>query len=484
MSNAPASALPPQAQCLVAAGLQSRILTPGDVEYSQRNDSYWCNSAKLHPACIVQPRSAGEVAAAVKALAGAEQAFAIRAGGHTNWAGSNNIDGGVTIDLGLINGTTYDTVTATANIGPGAKWKHIYEEFEKHGRVVAGGREAEVGAGGFLLGGGNTFYSARYGFACDNVLAYEVVLGDGRIITADADGEHADLFRVLKGGSNNFGIVTQFTMRTFPSGPIWGGYVVRPMEIMPAAAEAIVNFTAGTSKDLDSSLNISLCYVPRFGGNVVVAICNNVAGVENPPAFHEFQKMPEIINNFKMTTLQEVLPYASLPPNYFNIWYTLSFKNDASIIAKAYELFNQLTSKAQEKVADGDFATHCSFQPIPREYSQQSIANGGNVLGLDRYPHDAIMIQVNLSVRTQELANWARPQVREMVEGIRKFAETIDGGVCPWLYLNYASPDQKVLESYGKENVEKMRKAAAKYDAGGVFQRLCPGGFKISSVRG
>lgn len=316
MSNTPASEPCPQAQCLVAAGLQSCILTPGNAKYTERNESYWCNSAKLRPACIVQPHSAVEVAAAVKALVGAEQAFAIRAGGHTNWAGSNNIDGGVTIDLGLLNETKYDATTEMAHIGPGAKWKHIYDELDKHGRVVAGGREAEVGAGGFLLGGGNTFYSARYGFACDTVLAYEVVLADGHIVTADADGQHADLFRVLKGGSNNFGIVTKFTMRTFPRVPIWGGYAVRPMDIMPAAAKAVANFVTGTSKDLDSSLNISICHIPRFGGSVVVTICNNVAGVENPPAFDEFRKMPEVVNNFQMTTIQEVLAYASLPPNY------------------------------------------------------------------------------------------------------------------------------------------------------------------------
>lgn len=111
-----------------------------------------------------------------------------------NWPGSNNITDGVTIDLALLNATTYDSDTKLAHVGPGAKWKDVYAELDNHGRVVVGAREAEVGVGGFLLGGGNTYYTPRYGFACDNIDAYEVVLTDGRIVTAEAGGDTAGKF--------------------------------------------------------------------------------------------------------------------------------------------------------------------------------------------------------------------------------------------------------------------------------------------------
>lgn len=306
----------PQVESLVAAGLQSRILLPDDEKYTERVNSYWCNSAKLRPAAIVQPSSALEVSTAVKALAGAGQVFAIRAGGHTNFAGSNNIDGsGVTIDLGLLNATTYDAATQTAHVEPAAKWKNVYLELDKYGRVVIGAREAEVGVGGFLLGGGNTFYTARYGFACDNVLAFEVVLADGRVVTADATGEHADLFRVLKGGSNNFGIVTRFILRTIPSSPFWGGIVVHPKEVIPKSAKAIEEFAAVVN-DPDSSLNFSIGRSPRYGGDAALAILTNVAGVESPAAFQSFLKMPQIMSNLKPTTINEVIHYAALPGDY------------------------------------------------------------------------------------------------------------------------------------------------------------------------
>lgn len=102
----------------------------------------------------------------------------------------------------------------------------------------------------------------------------------------------------------------------------------------------------------------------------------------------------------------------------------------------------------------------------------------GNVLGLEQNKHDAILIQASASVRTHELEEWVRPKVRAVVEGTRTFAATIKDGVVPWIYLNYAHASQDVLQSYGPDNVRLIRETASRYDPEGVFQHLCPGGFK------
>lgn len=81
-----------------------------------------------------------------------------------------------------------------------------------------------IGVGGLTLGGGNSYYAARKGLACDNVLRFEIVLGDGSIATASAS-ERPDLFQALKGSSNNLGIVTRFDLEAFDNGngTIFGG---------------------------------------------------------------------------------------------------------------------------------------------------------------------------------------------------------------------------------------------------------------------
>ena len=75
---------------------------------------------------------------------------------------------------------------------------------------------------GLLLGGGVSFYGNQAGWSADNVLEYEVVLASGQIVTASATS-NPDLFWALKGGSSNFGIVTSFKLRTFPSKKVFAG---------------------------------------------------------------------------------------------------------------------------------------------------------------------------------------------------------------------------------------------------------------------
>lgn len=108
------------------------------------------------------------------------------------------------------------------------------------------------------------------------------------------------------------------------------------------------------------------------------------------------------------------------------------------------------------------------------------MAAGGNILGIEKYAHDAILLHACVGVRSSVKADQVRPHVRAFIEGVREFAQGIEDGILPWIHLNYADPSQAVLESYGLENLAEIKKTAAKYDPEQVFQRLCPGGFKIS----
>jgi FAD/FMN-containing dehydrogenase len=133
------------------------VLYPGDEQYENRTLSYWSVSAQLTPYCVVQPLSTEEVSKAITTLVGnvlcKDTKFAIRSGGHTTWSGSNNIEDGVTIDLGLMNTTTLDPDTSIASIQPGSRWGQVYGTLEPLGFTVAGGRAASVGVAGFLTGG-------------------------------------------------------------------------------------------------------------------------------------------------------------------------------------------------------------------------------------------------------------------------------------------------------------------------------------------
>ncbi|KAI8954529.1 hypothetical protein F4801DRAFT_587346 [Xylaria longipes] len=445
------SAAPTTYESLRKAGPE--VLEPADAEYANRQASYWSNSAKLLPSCIVRPGNAAEVATTIKILVAVQEIFAVRSGGHTQWAGSNNIEQGVTIDLGRLSWTCYDAESETVDIGPGGRWHNVYGELAKHGRSVAGGREGNVGVAGLILGSGNTFYKARHGFACDNVVAFEVVLADGRIVTARADDDATDdLFWALKGRSGNFGIVTNFRMRALKSGTIWGGLTFFPRQVTAAAAQALVDFTEGIHQDVDSNL---LCFFAYTGDTC------------------QMTTMPKLVS----------APQNNLPTDYYNIWFTATFKNDVRIVNKAAELHEAMVDELKVFISDGDFWTQCLFQPLPKLFGERSAAAGGNAMGVERQSVDGLLFQAAAMVRTPEQETFVYPKIKAWITAVKDFAATIDGGLLEWTYLNYADKSQDPLASYGKQNVKKLQGVAMKYDPGKVFQHLSPGGFKISQVK-
>ncbi|KAI8626388.1 hypothetical protein F5Y19DRAFT_466404 [Xylariaceae sp. FL1651] len=476
---------PPASETLREAGLQ--VLLPSDTEYEVRQDSYWSNSAKLKPSCIVQPRDAQEVATAVKMLAAAGEQFAIRSGGHTQWAGSNNIENGVTIDLGLLAWTRFDAGTETVDIGPGGRWRDVYAELAKHDRVVAGGREGNVGVAGLILGGGNTFYTARHGFACDNVVAFEVVLADGRVVTANAEDVHTkDLFWALKGGSSNFGVVTNFRMRALKSSLIWGGVTVFPRQVTPAATEALVAFTDDMHKDLDSNLLCFFAYTgaPQFKDIGIATLYVQTTGIERPPAYDKWLSLPSIASTCQVTTVLDLVsaPQNNMPMHYHDIWFTATFKNDVRIVAKATELHEAMVAEFKAFISDGDFWTQCLFQPLPKIFGERSAAAGGNAMGIENQSVNGLLFQAVAMVRTPEQEEFAYPKVKAWAKAVNEFAVTMDCNL-EWTYLNYSDKSQDPLGTYGTNNVKKLKSIAAKYDPNQVFQKLCLGGFKISEVK-
>ena len=119
-------------------------------------------------------------------------------------------------------------------------------------------------AGGLLLGGGKTFFTGRRAFACDDVIAYEVVWADGHVVTADATGHHQDLVLALKGGPSNFGIVTNFNMQSFVCEKIWCGLRTLSKDDAEAALQALGDFTPGVSEDVDSNLLLFIAYTGEY----------------------------------------------------------------------------------------------------------------------------------------------------------------------------------------------------------------------------
>jgi len=90
-------------------------------------------------------------------------------------------------------GVSVDPEKKTATVQGGALWEDVDLALAKHGLATVGGTVNHTGVGGLTLGGGYGFLSPKYGLAIDNLLSVELVLADGKIVTASAS-ENPDLF--------------------------------------------------------------------------------------------------------------------------------------------------------------------------------------------------------------------------------------------------------------------------------------------------
>jgi len=181
------------------------------------------------PALIARCASTADVVAAVNTARERGLVTAVRGGGHS-FSGLSTCDDGMVIDLGGLKSITVDPRARTARAGGGVLWGEFDAATQTHGLHTPGGRVTTTGLGGFTTGGGYGWTSSKYGLACDNLVSAEVVLADGRVVRA-SEREHPELFWGIRGGSGNFGIVTEFEFRLHLLGPtVLAGLMVFPVD--------------------------------------------------------------------------------------------------------------------------------------------------------------------------------------------------------------------------------------------------------------
>lgn len=134
------------------------VLKHGSAEYEKENGSYFSAfENEIKPAYIARPASVEQVQGLVKTLRPFLLAkvcrLAIRGTGHTPFAGSANIAGGVTVDMRGLKGISLVDDGSAVEVAAGETWATVYAQLEKHGLSTAGGRVGRIGVAGFLLGG-------------------------------------------------------------------------------------------------------------------------------------------------------------------------------------------------------------------------------------------------------------------------------------------------------------------------------------------
>jgi FAD/FMN-containing dehydrogenase len=438
--------------------LAGGVHTPGEAGYDDAR-TLFNSMIDRRPALVARCASPEDVAAAVGHARRHGLELSVRGGGHSVTGLSLN-DGGVVLDMRGIDQVEVDPTRRIARVGGGATWAQVDRATQAHGLATTGGRVSTTGVAGLALGGGSGWLERKHGFACDNLVAAELVAADGRLVRASAD-ENPELLWALRGGGGNFGVVTALELRLHEVGPeVFGGLALYRFE----HGRELFVLWRDTMRDAPEELSLAFAYSvlpeddPEAPAELRGQAVAMVVGMHAGP-LDEGERALQAIRDFGEPALDAFgpLPYADMqcsiddPPGYRNYWNA--------------EQLAELPDAAIELI-------HGCFERRPPGLPQVFVPAWGGALARvsqDDSPlagRDAAFVVHPLllwddPVDDAEVVAWGRG----LRDELRSYAS---GGV----YLNFESDTTaaRAQDQYGVASYDRLARVKAAWDPDDVFR--------------
>jgi FAD/FMN-containing dehydrogenase len=237
----------------LAEGLQ--VFESGCKEYSNAC-RIWNGAVRHAPALVVRCTSASDVQRVVRTARAHRFPISIKGGGH-DWCGRGIADSAVVLDLSGMRDIAVDRHKNEVTFSGGALAADVVAVAESAGLSVVTGYSGTIGMAGLLLGGGYGPLTTRLGLASDSLLEAQVVLDDGRLVTAN-ESINADLLWALRGGGGNFGAVTSMRVRAHVLQTLMSGFVVFPWSDVESALRGYADMMLSAPPELSVAAVLSV----------------------------------------------------------------------------------------------------------------------------------------------------------------------------------------------------------------------------------
>ena len=439
----------------LASTFGGELITAADDGYEE-NRRAWNGMIDRYPALIARCRSREDVVVVIGFAREQGLLLAVRGGGHS-FAGFSTCDGGVVLDLSLMQTVDVDADRRVARAEGGVTWGVFDAATHAHGLAATGGLISTTGIAGLTLGGGIGWLQRACGLACDNLLSVELVTAAGEILTA-SEAENAELFWGLRGGGGNFGVVTSFEFRLHPVSTVMGGLMLFPS----TRTAEVVRFYRDFARDCPDQLTtwLSAITAPAAGfvpenlqGKAALAVlvchCGDPGDAEVAIApLRELGPAVDLIDALPYPELQSMLD-EDLPPGvrcYLKAGYAAELTDalidtiashtaampSASSTFDFHHMGGAVARVADDATAFGDRRSEFCF----------------NVVGVWNNPDDD---------------NVNREWVRAFAAALEPFGT---GGV----YVNFTAEPGAVAAAYGDKKYERLRALKGRYDPTNLFR--------------
>ncbi|KAI0200277.1 hypothetical protein F4808DRAFT_164764 [Astrocystis sublimbata] len=480
----------------LAKNTDIEVATPLSLPYISEQNEYWSSSSiALKPSCILFPTSAAEVSVIIQTINEGNESFAIKSGGHNPNKYFSSVDGGPLISTARLNQAVLDSNTGVLRMGPGNRLDDIAAKLQGSGWTFVGGRIGNTGTGGLILGGGLSYMSAQYGWAASSALEFEVVLANGTVVIA-SDKENADLARALRGGGNNFGVVTTYTLQTYRQGNIWGGNVVflHNKKVASNLLQAVRDFTEYNTDD-----RAAVIVTAERSTGLLIPELIDIELLDTwilflfydgatPPA-NIFKNFTEagvpVLNTLKTQTYSDLIGgsnWVVVKGSVVTIGtetIPLPSSQDSSMVME--DIHAHWRKVSTKTLSEPGGIASIAYQPFPRTIAKQAKARAPDLIDADD-DADRLILELNYSFIPKGDYNKMADTLEATYSGIR---ERVTGwqqqGIlsemyCP-VFMNYGFYREDYWGRLKPESREFAQQVAAKYDPDEFFKNRT-GGWK------
>jgi hypothetical protein len=286
----------------LTADVHGQVLTRGSEEYDGSRRIFNAMIDR-YPAVIVRCEDVTDVVHGIEFAGRHGLPVSVKGGGHSV-SGSAISDGGLTLDMAGMTGIVVDRAQRIAVAEPGLTLAQFDAATAAHGLATTLGAVSMTGIAGLTLGGGLGWLNGRYGLACDNLLAVDIVTADGQLRTATAQ-QHEDLFWAVRGGGGNFGVVVSFTYHLHPVTTVLAGRITYGPDSAQATLSRFHELAVASPDELSTAASVGLN--PAGEPIVSVTVCWSGSPAEGESAVRPFRELGPAVSD-------EVrpMPYVSL----------------------------------------------------------------------------------------------------------------------------------------------------------------------------
>jgi len=433
------------------------ILVPGDDAYDDVR-VLWNGMYDRRPAMIARCTGAADVIDAVNFARANNLLVTVRGGGH-HVAGLAAADDALMIDLSLMKGIQVDPQARIARAQPGVTWAELDRETQAFGLATPGGVVSTTGIAGLTLGGGMGLLRRKYGLACDNLIAVDIVTADGQFRRASVE-ENRDLFWAIRGGGGNFGIVTSFEYQLHPVGPtVMNCAIMYPLAEAKHVLQVWRDFMATAPDEITSQVAFwsipSIDPIPAvLWAQPVLVVAALYAG-----AADEGERLLQPLRAITtpLLDLSGQVPYRAAQQSFdpfFPKGAHLYYNKSTDLNSLDDEVLDALISRAGESPTPATILVLWLYGgAMSRVGVHDTAFSGRNVPAL--YSVDAVWDD---PIDSERIIGWAR----DYIQSLQPYSA---GG----LYVNFASDPEAPQAAYGP-NHQRLVELKNKYDPHNLFR--------------